>query len=89
MHSLVFCLFILALQQFDGNILGPMVLGDKLGLPSFFILLSVTLGGAFFGIPGMFIGVPTFAVLYYGISGYMEMRLSEKHIDMKEEIKHM
>lgn len=88
-HSITFCLFILALQQFDGNVLGPIVLGDKLGLPSFFILFSVTLGGALFGVVGMFIGVPTFAVLYYGISGFMEMRISEKHIDMKEETKHM
>jgi len=88
-HSVTFLLFILALQQFDGNVLGPLILGDKLGMPSFFILLSVSLGGAFFGVLGMFIGVPTFAVLYYGISGFMEMRLSEKNIDMQEETKHM
>ena len=86
-HSITFLLFILVLQQLDGNVIGPLILGNKLGLPSFFILLSVTLGGALFGVIGMFIGVPIFAVLYYAVSGFVELRLSQKHIDITTEEK--
>lgn len=85
-QSLYFGLFILALQQFDGNILGPLILGDKLGLPSFWILFSVTVGGALMGVLGMFIGVPTFAVFYYGMQEYINMRLDKKKINIEEQV---
>lgn len=84
-QSLYFALFILALQQFDGNVLGPLILGDKLGLPSFWILFSVTVGGSLLGIVGMFIGVPTFAVIYYGIQEYLNFRLEKKQIVISSE----
>lgn len=77
--AVTFAIFILVLQQFDGNILGPLILGDKLGLPSFFVLFSVTIGGALFGIVGMFFGAPTFAVIYFGIKEYVEWRLEMKN----------
>ena len=59
-----FVLFILALQQFDGNILGPKILGDSTGLASFWVLFSILLFGGLFGFAGMVLGVPVFAMLY-------------------------
>lgn len=64
MKCLYFLIFILLLQQFDGNILGPKILGDSTGLPSFWVLFSILLFGGLFGFVGMIIGVPTFAVIY-------------------------
>ncbi|MDC7287911.1 AI-2E family transporter [Blautia schinkii] len=62
--SLYFALFILVLQQFDGNILGPKILGDSTGLSSFMVIVSIMIGGGLFGIPGMIVGVPVCAVIY-------------------------
>ncbi len=59
-----FVLFILVLQQFDGNILGPKILGESTGLASFWVLFSILLFGGLFGFAGMVLGVPCFAILY-------------------------
>ena len=59
-----FVIFILALQQFDGNILGPKILGDSTGLASFWVLFSILLFGGLFGFAGMVLGVPVFAMFY-------------------------
>ena len=64
MQSLIFLVFILVLMQFDGNILEPKILGDSTGLSSFWVIVSILLFNGFFGILGMFIGVPCFAVIY-------------------------
>ena len=61
---LYFVIFILVLQQFDGNILGPKILGDSTGLASFWVLFSILLFGGLFGFAGMVLGVPVFAMLY-------------------------
>lgn len=82
--ALYFALFIFALQQFDGNILGPLILGDKLGLPSIGILFSVCVGGGLFGIVGMFIGVPCFAVIYMAVKEFVNYRLRKKDIDIEQ-----
>ncbi len=58
-QCLYFLIFILVLQQFDGNILGPKILGDSTGLSSFWVIFSITIFGGFMGVPGMVIGVPT------------------------------
>ena len=63
MKCLYFLIFILLLQQFDGNILGPKILGDSTGLPSFWVLFSILLFGGRFGFVGVIIGVPTGAVI--------------------------
>ena len=81
--ALYFALFVFALQQFDGNILGPLILGDKLGLPSIGILFSVCVGGGLFGIIGMFIGVPCFAVIYMAVKEFVNYRLKKKEIDLE------
>lgn len=79
-YSLIFAIFVLLLQQFDGNILGPMILGDQMGLPSLWVMFAIIVGGGFFGILGMFLGVPVFAVVYFIIRGFVDSRLSEKNI---------
>ncbi len=56
-----FVIFILLLQQFDGNFLGPKILGGSTGLSSFMVIVAILVGGGFFGIFGMFVGVPACA----------------------------
>ena len=86
MKCLYFVLFILALQQFDGNILGPKILGDSTGLASFWVLFSILLFGGLFGFAGMVLGVPVFAMLY-SIARRLVYRGLRKHglpIDTEE-----
>ena len=64
MQALIFLVFVLVLMQFDGNILEPKILGDSTGLSSFWVIVSILMFNGFFGILGMFIGVPCFAVFY-------------------------
>ncbi|NLK22046.1 MAG: AI-2E family transporter [Epulopiscium sp.] len=73
-------LFIFALQQFDGNILGPKILGDSTGLSPFWVIFSIIIGGAFFGVLGMLIGVPTFAVIRTLFNNWVDKRLEKKNI---------
>ena len=63
--SILFLIFILLLQQFDGNVLGPKILGNSIGLPAFWIIFAILIGQGLFGIVGMIIGVPLFSVLYF------------------------
>ncbi len=72
-----FILFVLALQQLDGNVIGPKILGESTGLSGFWVIFSITFFGGLWGIAGMVVGVPLFAVLYAGIS-YMINRLLKK-----------
>ena len=64
-QGLYFLIFIIVLQQVDGNIIGPKILGDSTGLSSFWVVFAILVGGGVFGVPGMILGVPTFAVIYY------------------------
>ncbi len=64
MQMFVFIIMIVILQAFDGNILGPYILGGRLGIKPFWIVFSVTVGGGLFGLKGMIIGVPLFTVIY-------------------------
>jgi len=61
---LYFIIFIVLMQLVDGNIIAPKILGDSTGLSSFWVVFAILIGGGIFGIPGMFIGVPVFAVIY-------------------------
>ena len=67
-QAVYFVLFILALQQFDGNILGPKILGNSTGLSSFWVMFAILLFGGVFGFVGMAVGVPLFAVLYNAVT---------------------
>ena len=78
MKCLYFLLFVLVLQQFDGNILGPKILGESTGLPSFWVLFSILLFGGLLGFVGMVIAVPTFAVFYHLASEYVNRCLEKK-----------
>lgn len=64
-HTVYFIIFILVLQQFDGNILGPKILGQSTGLSSFWVLFSILVFGGMFGFVGMIVGVPITAVLLH------------------------
>lgn len=64
-QAIFFAIFILCLQQFDGNILGPKILGDSTGLSALMVVVAILVGGGFFGFMGMFLGVPVFAVISY------------------------
>jgi len=79
-----FLLFVLFLQQLDGNIIGPLILGDSTGLPSLWVMFAIILGGGFFGIIGMFIGVPVFAIIYIIVKSIVKKRLQDKAIEIEE-----
>ena len=79
--ALRFAVLVLALQQFDGNILGPKILGDSTGLSAIWVLVSIVVCGGLFGFPGMLLGVPTFAVLYALVREWVNHRLQAKGID--------
>ncbi|MBQ3515046.1 MAG: AI-2E family transporter [Lachnospiraceae bacterium] len=71
-------IFIILLQQLDGNVIGPMILGDSTGLSPFWVMFAILVGGGLFGFMGMLIGVPTFAVIYYLIKRVVEAKLEKK-----------
>ena len=75
---LYFIIFVLALQQFDGNILGPRILGDSTGISGFWVMVAILVGGGLWGVAGMFLGVPIFACFYAGVRAYSAYRLSKK-----------
>jgi len=79
--ALRFFVLVIGLQQFDGNILGPKILGDSTGLSAIWVLVSIVTGGGLFGFPGMILGVPTFAVLYALVREWVNNRLKAKKID--------
>lgn len=92
MHALYFVIFVLVLQQVDGNIIGPAILGESTGLSSFWVIFAIMLFGGIFGVVGMIIGVPTVAVVFYVIKLILDSRLNKKeypvdtatYVDLKE-----
>lgn len=83
--ALRFGILIIALQQFDGNILGPKILGNSTGLSAMWVLVAIVVGGGLFGFAGMLLGVPTFAVLYALVRDWANDRLAKKGIDANGE----
>ena len=77
-----FVIFIIILQQIDGNIIGPRILGDSLGLPSLWVMFAIIVGGGCFGIVGMFVGVPIFSVIYLLIKEKVAKELKEKSLEI-------
>lgn len=77
-------LFILVLQQLDGYIIGPYILGDSVGLSPFWIILAILIGGGLFGILGMLICVPVMAVFRNQFNRYINRRLDEKHLSFQK-----
>ena len=78
-----FLVMILVIQQFDGNILGPKILGNTTGLSSFWVLFSILFFGGLLGPLGMIIGVPLFAVIYRLAADFIEGNLRKKHLSEK------
>ena len=82
-QCLFFVIFIVVLQQFDGNILGPKILGDATGISSFWVIVAILVGGGFGGVLGMFLGVPIFACVQELVKYLLNRRL--RHRDMPTE----
>lgn len=78
--ALGFALLILVLQQLDGNILVPLIVGESTGLSGFWVFLAIFIGGGLFGIVGVIVAVPTMAVLYSIIKELVENRLKRKSL---------
>ena len=80
MQAVWFCVFVLILQQIDGNVISPMVTGDAVGLPALWSMLAIFVGGGLFGIVGMLVGVPIFAVIYVLAQRETQRRLRLKNV---------
>jgi len=85
MNCLYFAIFVLILQQFDGNILGPKILGDSTGLNSFWVLFAITVFGGLMGVTGMIIGVPLLAVIYNAVRRWINFLLVKKGLPTQTE----
>ena len=85
LKALYFLIMILGLQQFDGNILGPKILGDSTGLASFWVMFAIIVGGGLFVVAGMVLGVPTFAIITYYFDRNTGKRLRSKGYKDKTE----
>lgn len=79
-QALYFGILVLLIQQFDGNILGPKILGDSTGLSSFWVIFAITIFGGLFNVFGMVVGVPIFAVFYAGVKSIVNRSLHKKDL---------
>lgn len=79
-QGLIFVVFVLILQQIDGNIIGPRILGDSTGLTPFWVIFAILVGGGAFGVAGMILGVPTMGVIYYLLGLFVNRRLKKRAI---------
>jgi Predicted permease len=77
-QCIIFMIFIIVLQQVDGNVIGPRIMGDSIGLPALYITIAILMFGSLFGFIGMIIGVPTFATLYYVVKRVSEYFLRKR-----------
>lgn len=80
MLALWFFVIVMVMQTIDGNFIGPLILGDSTGLPAVWILISILLGGGLFGVMGMLLGVPVFAVIYMLFKEFVESRLKKRNL---------
>lgn len=78
--ALWFALFVLLLQQLDGNVIGPLILGDYVGISPLWIMISIVIGGGLFGFVGMLMAVPVFALVYAIIKAWIETRLRRRNL---------
>ena len=80
MQGLYFLIFVIILQQIDGNIIGPKILGNSTGLSSFWVVFAILVFGGLWGFPGMLLGVPIMAVIYYIVRNIVEYILKRRGI---------
>ena len=83
--ALIFGIFVIILQQFDGNILGPTILGNSTGLSSFWVIFAISLFGGIWGVVGWLVGVPVFAVFYAFVSRTTNVLLLKKGLNTDTE----
>ena len=83
--ALIFTFFVIVLQQIDGNILGPKLCGSRVGLKSFWVLASILFFGSLFGIVGMLLGVPIFALIYGYLTKLIDSTLKNKKLPTSNE----
>ena len=86
MHALIFVIFILLLQQFDGNVLGPKILGNLVGLNGFWVMFAILVGAGLFGFGGMLLGVPIFVVIYTFIQHLVDRKLARSGLPVDSEV---
>lgn len=84
-QAVYFALFVLVLQQLDGNVIGPLILGDKTGISSLWVIIAILVGGSFFGVAGMFFGVPVCACLLCAVNFIVETRLRRREMPVETE----
>ena len=85
LKCLIFIIFIVILQQVDGNIIGPKILGGTIGINGFWVMFSIILGAGLFSFWGMLLGVPVFVVIYTGITMLVERRLKRNSLPVDPE----
>ena len=81
--AFVFAILILAIQQADGNIIGPKILGDRTGLDSFAVITAILVSAGLFGVAGMILGVPVFATVLGLLKSFLNRRLEEKNLPLE------
>lgn len=79
-HALYLLIFIIILQQVDGNIIGPKILGSSTGLSSFWVMFAIVIGGGLFGFIGMLLGVPVFAMIYYIVQRLVDHSIRKRQL---------
>ena len=82
LKCLYFVIFIFLLQQLDGNVIGPKILGDSTGISSIWVIVAILIGGGFGGVLGMFLGVPIFACLQVLVRWLLNTRLKKKNMPL-------
>ena len=82
LKCLIFVIFIIILQQIDGNIIGPKILGSSIGINGFWVMFSIILGAGLFSFWGMLLGVPVFVVIYTGITSLVERKLKRRNLPL-------
>ena len=80
LKALIFVIFVIVLQQVDGNIIGPKILGNSIGIAGFWVMFSIILGAGLFGFWGMLLGVPVFVVIYTLLNDLVEKRLKKSDL---------
>ena len=80
LKALWIAIFMVAMQQFDGNIMVPLIQGDRIGVPSVWVLIGIIIGGGLFGFVGMLLAVPVFAIIYMLFKEFLEGKLRKKSL---------
>ena len=86
LYAIYFVIFVVILQQIDGNIIGPKILGDSTGLSSFWVMFAILVGSGLFGVMGMLLGCPVFAVIYYIVQKIVHFFLEKKKLPVETKV---